>query len=62
MAKPKIPVHLVVGDQSVFLKRRFPHVVKKKIGISFSIAEGGHMFPLEHPVEVGRLVKQLIHA
>jgi pimeloyl-ACP methyl ester carboxylesterase len=62
MAKPKIPVHLVVGDKSVFLKRRFPHVAKKKIGISFSIAEGGHMFPLEHPVEVGRLVKQLIHA
>ena len=60
MARPRVPVHLVVGSDSVFLKRRFPQIAKRKIGIPFSVTQGGHMFPLERPVEVAQLVKQLI--
>lgn len=35
-------------------------MVKKKFGVPFSITTGSHMFPLEHPVEVVKLVKDLI--
>ena len=60
MLKPKVPVHLVVGSDSVFLKEKFPQVAKKKLGIPFSIVEGGHMFPLEHPTETVMKIKNLI--
>lgn len=62
MPKPKMPVHLVVGEQSVFLKRGFPQIANKKLAIPFTITPGGHMFPLELPVEVVTLVKTLIQA
>ncbi|WP_026469930.1 alpha/beta fold hydrolase [Alkanindiges illinoisensis] len=57
---PKIPVKLVVGQSSQFLQRGFPQRVKRLLGIEYIITEGGHMFPLEHPEQVARLVKQLI--
>ena len=60
MSKPKVPMHLVVGDQSEFLKHKFPQVAQKKVGIPFSVAEGGHMFPLERPEATVALIKQLI--
>lgn len=60
MPKPKVKTHLVVGDQSPFLKQKLPQSIKKKFAIPFSVTQGGHMFPLEHPVEVVKLVKQLI--
>lgn len=60
MPKPSIPVHLVVGDSSPFLKRQFPQIAQKKLGIPFTITQGGHMFPLEHPQTVAQLVKDLI--
>lgn len=60
MPKPKVPVHLVVGSDSVFLKEKFPQVAKKKLGIPFSVIKGGHMFPLEYPFETVEKIKQLI--
>ena len=60
MQKPKVPVHLVVGSDSVFLKNKFPQIAQKKLGIPFSIMDGGHMFPLEHPSETVEKIKRLI--
>ena len=60
MPKPPVPVHLVVGSDSVFLKEKLPQVAKKKLGIPFSVVEGGHMFPLEHPVETAEKIKSLV--
>lgn len=57
---PTIPVKLVVGKDSQFLKRGFPQRVKRLLGIDYVVTDGGHMFPLEYPLEVARLVKQLI--
>lgn len=58
--KPQVPVHLVVAEKGPFLARKFPQQVQKKFDIPFEVFKGGHMFPLEHPVEVVNLVKQLI--
>ena len=58
--KPKVSMHLVVAEQSPFLPHKFPQQVEKKFGIPFTITPGGHMFPLEHPVEVVQMIKQLI--
>lgn len=58
--KPKVPVDLVVGQDSQFLKRKFPQVAKRKLGIPFQVVEGGHMFPLEHPLDTVEKVKSLI--
>lgn len=57
---PTLPVTLVIGKDSQFLKRGFPQRVKRSLGIDYVLADGGHMFPLEHPVEVAQLVKSLI--
>ena len=57
---PNMPVHLITADQSHFYKQGLPQGMKKTYGIEFSVVNGGHMFPLEHPVEVVNLVKQLI--
>lgn len=57
---PTVPVKLVVGQDSLFIKRGFPQRVKRMLGIEYIVHEGGHMFPLEHPLQVARLVKQLI--
>ncbi|WP_312050784.1 alpha/beta fold hydrolase [Acinetobacter schindleri] len=59
-AKVKLPMHLVVGNESLFHKRQFPRLVQKKFGIPFTVTPGGHMFPLERPYEVVGLIKQLI--
>ncbi|NHB58468.1 alpha/beta fold hydrolase [Acinetobacter shaoyimingii] len=60
MLKPPVDMHLVVGRDSPFLKQKFPQQLQKKLSIPFSITDGGHMFPLEHPKEVVDLVKSLI--
>jgi len=60
MPKPPVAVHLVVGQDSVFLKEKFPQVAKKKLGIPFSVVEGGHMFPLEHPLDTVEKIKSLV--
>ena len=42
-------------------KRGFPQMAKRKMGIPFSVVEGGHMFPLEHPIDTVNYIKELIH-
>lgn len=60
MSPPRVPVHLLVGDQSPFLKKGFPQQSQRKLGIPFSITAGGHMFPLEHPKITVDLIKVII--
>lgn len=59
--KPTVPIHMIVGKQSSFLKHKFPQVAEKKLDIPFSVIEGGHMFPLERPTEVAAYVKKIIY-
>lgn len=59
-AKPPVSAQLVVGSESPFLTRKFPQIIQKKLGIPFTVTQGGHMFPLEHPVEVVQLITDLI--
>jgi pimeloyl-ACP methyl ester carboxylesterase len=59
-AQPSVPMHLVVGESSIFNEKGFPALIQKKLGIPFTVTQGGHMFPLEHPVEVVDLLKKLI--
>jgi len=58
--KPEMPVHMIAGSESPFLKQKFPQIAKKKLGIPYTVFNGGHMFPLEHPVEIVDLIRDLI--
>ena len=57
---PKPPVTLVIGEDSIFLKRRFPQQIKSRLGIDYQTHAGGHMFPLEYPESVAQQVLALI--
>ncbi len=57
---PKLPVTLIIGEDSIFLKRQFPQQVKSRLGIPYKTHAGGHMFPLEHPKSVSLQVLTLI--
>ena len=57
---PKQPVTLIIGENSLFLRRRFPQQVKSRLGIPYETHAGGHMFPLEHPKSVAVQVLKLI--
>ena len=57
---PKVPVTLIIGQDSIFLKRRFPQQITSRLGIPYETHEGGHMFPLEHPASVASQVLALI--
>lgn len=57
---PKPPVTLIIGEDSLFLRRRFPQQVKSRLGIPYETHAGGHMFPLEHPKSVAVQVLKLI--
>ena len=58
--RPKPTVTLIIGEDSLFLKRRFPQQVKSRLGIPYETHAGGHMFPLEHPKSVALQVLTLI--
>lgn len=60
--KPPVPTQLVVGDTSPFLQRKIPQMIKKKFEVPFTVTQGGHMFPLEHPVDTVALIKSLIQS
>lgn len=49
---PKVPVTLIIGEDSLFLKRKFPQIIQKRLKIPFKVHAGGHMFPLEYPDSV----------
>lgn len=57
--KTKVPAQLIVPTGSPFLKHRFPQQVSKKFDVPMHMTEGGHMFPLERPIETAMLIKQL---
>ena len=57
---PKVPVTLIIGEDSIFLKRRFPQQIKSRLRIPYITHAGGHMFPLEHPESVSEQVLTLI--
>ncbi len=57
---PKLPVTLIIGMDSVFLKQRFPQQIKARLAINFETHQGGHMFPLEYPESVSQQVLALI--
>lgn len=57
---PKPPVTLIIGEDSIFLKRKFPQQIKARLGIPYQTHKGGHMFPLEHPESVSAQVLQVI--
>lgn len=58
--KPSIPVHLISAKESDFILRGFPEKVYQQMGIPFSVLKGGHMFPLEHPIETAKYIKTVI--
>lgn len=60
IAQPSLPMHLVVGKTSIFNEKGFPQLIQDKLGIPYSIVAGGHMFPLEHPLEVVEFIKRII--
>jgi pimeloyl-ACP methyl ester carboxylesterase len=57
---PNVPARLIVGQDSLFYQRGFPQRVERQLSVPFTLTKGGHMFPLERPVEVAALVKQVI--
>lgn len=57
---PHAPATLIVGRQSIFLKRKFPQQIKARLRIPFRTHMGGHMFPLEHPESVANMVLSCI--
>lgn len=57
---PKPPVTLVIGEDSLFLKRKWPQQIQARLGISYLTHKGGHMFPLEYPESVSEYVLELI--
>lgn len=58
---PHVPVHLVIGERSDFLKRGFPQKAKKTLSIPYTVVKGGHMFPLEYPLATSDQIRQLIN-
>lgn len=58
-APPKLPVTLVIGTESKFMEHKFPHKIRSRLKIPFVNHQGGHMFPLEHPKSVAKLVLEL---
>lgn len=58
--KPRVPMQLIVASKGPFLVRKFPQQVQKKFGIPFEIFEGGHMFPLEHPMGLAARIKNIL--
>ncbi|MEY2863009.1 MAG: hypothetical protein RLY58_716 [Pseudomonadota bacterium] len=58
---PQVPAHLVVGQDSLFYQRGFPQRVQRQLGVPYQLSKGGHMFPLERPLETAQMVKDLIN-
>jgi pimeloyl-ACP methyl ester carboxylesterase len=57
---PKVPAHMIAGSESIFYQRGFPQRLQKQQGIPYSVIDGGHMFPLEHPHETVARIKEVV--
>jgi len=45
----------------LFYQRGFPQRVQRQLGVPYQLSKGGHMFPLERPLETAQMVKDLIN-
>jgi pimeloyl-ACP methyl ester carboxylesterase len=57
---PKVPTHMLAGRDSQFYARGFPQRLQKQQGIPYTLCDGGHMFPLEHPLETAENIRRAI--
>lgn len=58
--KLHVPTVLIYGDDSYIINSGELRYMKKKYGISCVETRGTHMFPMEHPDEVARLIIKAI--
>lgn len=56
----QVPVHNLVGVESIFYQKQSPQQLERRWGVAYSVCSGGHMFPLEHPLVVAEQIKALI--
>ncbi len=56
----KTPAALILGTQSKVVDRYDLHYMKKYFGIIQAETEGTHMFPMEHPLQVARLIFSIL--
>lgn len=57
---PAVPAKQIIGQDSLFIKRGFPQLVKQRMGIDYEVHKGGHMFPLEYPDSTVARIKAMI--
>lgn len=58
--KLHVPVEVLYAEQGPFLARGFPQMMKAKFAVEYQVISGGHMFPLEKPLETVQLLKDVI--
>ena len=56
----KVPATIVVGKDSHFASTGCPERLARQQPVKLVYTEGGHMFPLEKPLETAGLVKKLL--
>lgn len=54
-----MPAAIVVGKDSHFANTGYPERLAQQQPVALYYTEGGHMFPLEYPVETAAFVKEL---
>jgi pimeloyl-ACP methyl ester carboxylesterase len=54
-----MPAAIVVGKNSHFANTGYPERLAREQPVSLHYTQGGHMFPLEYPVETAHMVKEL---
>jgi len=54
---PQVPIHLITAERSQFYQQGLPQGMHKVYQIHYSVVQGGHMFPLEHPEMTANHVK-----
>lgn len=54
---PQVPIHLITAERSQFYQQGLPQGMHKVYQIDYSVVQGGHMFPLEHPEMTANHIK-----
>jgi len=57
---PDVPAHLIAAEDAPSYKRGFPQRLQRQLGVPYSVSPGGHMFPLERPIETAERVRDVI--
>lgn len=57
---PRVPVHLLAGQDSQFYQRGLPQWARFQMKIPYTLMKGGHMFPLEYPELTLTKIRELI--